>query len=226
MSKRSLTVEYKLEILKVYQEGHHSIAELASMYKVDWSSIMTWKYNFEKYGAEGLKEASSNKKYSKELKLAAIQDYKSGQYSIREVIRKYEISSTSLLRRWIKDYNGHRGIKATAKGMGYSMTKGRSTTWKERIDIVLYCLSNDKDYQKTAEIYEVSYQQVYQWVRKYEDGGDEALRDNRGRKKEEAELSPEEKMKFEMKKLERENERLRAENALLKKLEELERRRN
>ena len=107
-----------------------------------------------------------------------------------------------------------------------SMTKGRSTTWKERIDIVLYCLSNDKDYQKTAEIYEVSYQQVYQWVRKYEDGGDEALRDNRGRKKEEAELSPEEKMKLEMKKLERENERLRAENAFLKKLEELERRRN
>ena len=53
----------------------------------------------------------------------------------------------------------------------------------------------------------------------------EALRDRRGRKKEEVELSPEEKIKFEMKKLEKENERLRAENAFLKKLEELERRR-
>ena len=105
------------------------------------------------------------------------------------------------------------------------MTKGRKTTWEERIEIVLYCLENDKNYQKAAEIYEVSYQQVYQWVRKYEDGGDEALRDKRGRKKEEAELSPEEKMKLEMKKLERENERLRAENAFLKKLEEIERRR-
>ncbi|MEF7592745.1 helix-turn-helix domain-containing protein, partial [Bacillus thuringiensis] len=67
--------------------------------------------------------------------------------------------------------------------------------------------------------------QVYQWVKKYNNGGDEALKDRRGRKKEEQELSPEEKVKLEMKKLERENERLRAENAFLKKLEELERRR-
>ncbi|MEF7561335.1 helix-turn-helix domain-containing protein, partial [Bacillus thuringiensis] len=74
-------------------------------------------------------------------------------------------------------------------------------------------------------MYDVSYQQVYQWVKKYNNGGDEALKDRRGRKKEEQELSPEEKMKVEMKKLERENERLRAENAFLKKLEELERRR-
>lgn len=75
-----------------------------------------------------------------------------------------------------------------------------------------------------AETYGVSYQQVYQWVKRYEDGGDEALKDRRGRKKTEQELSPEEKMKLEMKKLEKENERLRAENAFLKKLDELERR--
>ena len=105
------------------------------------------------------------------------------------------------------------------------MTKGRKTTWEERIQIVLDCLGNGKDYQGTAETYEVSYQQVYQWVKKYEDGGDEALKDKRGRKKEEAELTPEEKIKLQMKKLERENERLRAENLFLKKLEEIERRR-
>ena len=55
------------------------------------------------------------------------------------------------------------------------------------------CLGNGKDYQITAETYEVSYQQVYQWVKKYEEGGEEALKDKRGRKKEEAELTPEEK---------------------------------
>ncbi|PWW31261.1 helix-turn-helix protein [Cytobacillus oceanisediminis] len=78
------------------------------------------------------------------------------------------------------------------------MTKGRNTTWVERIQIVLDCLGNGKDFKKTAEAYEVSYQQVYQWVRKYENGGDEALKDNRGRTKEEAELSQEEKMKLKM----------------------------
>jgi len=105
------------------------------------------------------------------------------------------------------------------------MTKGRKTTWDERIRIVLDCLDNGKDYQVTAETYKVSYQQVYQWVKKYEAGGDEALKDKRGRNKVEAELSPEEKIQLEMKRLERENERLRAENLFLKKLEELERRR-
>ncbi|PGY02213.1 helix-turn-helix domain-containing protein [Bacillus sp. AFS031507] len=105
------------------------------------------------------------------------------------------------------------------------MTKGRKTTLDERKQIVYYCLENDKDYQKAAETYQVSYQQVYQWVKKHEDGGDEALRDKRGKNKVESELSPEEKVKLEMRKLEKENERLRAENAFLKKLEEIERRR-
>jgi transposase len=40
--------------------------------------------------------------------------------------------------------------------------------------VVLYCIENGKDYQKAAEIYEVSYQQVYQGVKKYEIEGDES----------------------------------------------------
>ncbi|WP_337019025.1 helix-turn-helix domain-containing protein [Oceanobacillus massiliensis] len=86
-------------------------------------------------------------------------------------------------------------------------------------------MENKKDYQGTAEKYRVSYQQVYQWVKKYETKGSEGLKDNRGKTKSESELSPEEKLKLEMKRMEFENERLRAENAFLKKLEEIERRR-
>ena len=90
--------------------------------------------------------------------------------------------------------------------------------------IVLYCLANNHDYQGTAMQYQVSYQQVYQWVAKYESGGEEALTDGRGRKKAPEELTDIERQKLAMKKLEYENERLRAENALLKKLQQLERR--
>ena len=105
------------------------------------------------------------------------------------------------------------------------MTKGRSTTWQERIDIVQYCLAHKQDYQKTAEQHQVSYQQVYQWVKKYENGGQDALQDGRGRKKAHEELTEADQQKLAMKKLEYENERLRAENAFLKKLQEFERRR-
>ncbi|MNL78988.1 hypothetical protein D3C87_2055030 [compost metagenome] len=72
----------------------------------------------------------------------------------------------------------------------------------------------------------MSYQQVYSWVKKYEAGGEEALRDGRGRTKAPEELTEADRHnRLAMKKLEYENARLRAENAFLKKLEELERRR-
>ena len=103
------------------------------------------------------------------------------------------------------------------------MTKGRVTSWKERIEIALYCIAQSNDYQQAAEVYNVSYQQVYQWVKKYEAGSENALKDRRGRKKIEEELTPEDKTKISMKILEEQNEKLRAENAFLKKLAELER---
>ncbi|MBT2639439.1 IS3 family transposase [Bacillus sp. ISL-39] len=218
MSKRAHSLQDKIMIIKAMENGSQTISELEFLYKVNNLSIYEWVYKYEKYGVAGLKESPSWKVYSKELKQAAVQDVLSGNYSIREVTRKYEISSTSLLRKWIKKYNSHRELKDTSKGRTSTMTKGRNTTLNERKEIVLYCLENDKDYQKAAETYQVSYQQVYQWVQKYKDGGEEALRDKRGRKKEEVELSPEQKIKLEMQRLERENERLRAENLFPKKV--------
>lgn len=226
MSKRSYLPEIKLEILKMWEDGTATLVEIGKRYKVSESTIRKWKYKFDTYGVEGLKECSTWKRYTKELKLLAVSDYMSGLHSLIGVVEKYEISSHSVLQRWIKQYNNsHRELKDTSKGRTRSMTKGRKTTWDERIQIVLDCLGNGKDYQVTAETYQVSYQQVYQWVKKYENGGDEALKDKRGRNKIESELSPEEKIQLEMKRLERENERLRAENLFLKKLEEIERRR-
>ncbi len=106
------------------------------------------------------------------------------------------------------------------------MTQGRSTTWQERIDIALYCMAQERDYAKTAAQFKVSYNQVYQWVKKYENGGEDALQDGRGRNKAPEELTEAERHKLELKKLAYENERLRAEIAFLKKLKELKRRRN
>ena len=105
------------------------------------------------------------------------------------------------------------------------MAKGRSTTLDERLEIVMYCLQHEKNYDLTARCFNVSYQQVYHWTKKFEANGEEGLNDKRGKRKDEPELTPEEKTRREIKRLELENERLRAENAFLKKLEEIERRR-
>ncbi|MDT2276650.1 helix-turn-helix domain-containing protein [Paenibacillus larvae] len=58
------------------------------------------------------------------------------------------------------------------------------------------------------EKYDVSYSQVYAWVRKYKSGG-EALKDNRGRNKPAEELDDHERLKLRIKELEARNEYFR-----------------
>lgn len=224
MSKRSkYTAEEKLGILLEHEKGLRTIEDTISTYKITNYTLQDWKYKYRKYGIEGLRESQTWKRYSKALKEQAVLEYLTNKNSKQEIVKKYEISSRSVLTQWINNYNSHRELKPTTKGRSHSMTKGKTTSWKERIEIVFYCIAHNNDYQHAAEIYDVSYQQVYQWVKKYELGGEDALKDRRGRKKTEEELTPEDRVNLEMKKLKAENERLRAENAFLKKLEELER---
>ncbi len=104
------------------------------------------------------------------------------------------------------------------------MNKGRNTTYEERLETVQYCIARGNNYQETAERYQVSYHQVYSWVRKYNDGGEKALVDRRGKAKEETELTEVDRFKIEVRKLQKENYRLELENEFLKKLKELEKR--
>jgi transposase-like protein len=102
------------------------------------------------------------------------------------------------------------------------MTKSRNVDLKEKIEIVKYCIEQNKDYHKACEIYKVSYQQVYQWVKKYEKLGENGLIDRRGKTK--IDFTEEDKDKIEIRKLKKDNESLKMENDFLKKLQELERR--
>lgn len=168
------------------------------------------------------RRSHKNKKYSKELKLRAVQEYVNGENSQYGICRKYNISSHSILQGWIKCYNGHREMKRnnTAKGEIY-MTKGRKTTQEERTEIVAFCIEHGKDYGLTVETYKVSYQQIYMWVRKYEEKGVKGLTDRRGKAKPEDELTEEDRLRQENKILQAKIKDQEMEIALLKKLREL-----
>jgi len=224
MVPREHTATEKFAIIQEINEGRISVRAAVKEFVVSKSTLAKWRRRYRIYGYEGLEIRTRNRSYSAELKLQAVRDCLHGGMSQYEVIDKYKIASRNQLARWIQKYNGHSSLKAYT-GEKTAMTKGRSTTWQERIEIVLYCLAHQQDYGKAAKQYKVSYQQVYGWVQKYEAGGEESLRDGRGRTKAPEELTDADRHKLEMKKLESENERLRAENAFLKKLQELERRR-
>lgn len=103
------------------------------------------------------------------------------------------------------------------------MTKGRKTTFDERVEIVQYCIAHDHNYAETASRYSVSYQQARNYTVKYEAGGVEALRDRRGRTKPFDEMSELEKLRAENRILRAEKERAEMEALFLKKLDEIER---
>jgi transposase len=212
----------KLAVIKEWGQGLGTRAEAAQKYNISVQTLVKWRHRYELYGMEGLEVRIHKTSYPVELKLRAVQDYLSGQYSQYEIIDKYKIASRTQLKSWIDKYNSHSSLKPVNEG-AKAMTKSRSTTWQERIDIVLYCLAHQHDYRKAAEQFQVAYHQVYQWAKKYEDGGPDSLKDGRGRKKADETLNEADHQKLAMKKMEYENERLKAENAFLKKLQELQR---
>jgi transposase len=224
VSKVEHSASQKFAILQEIENGHIGVKAACSEFGISKTTLVKWRRRYQVYGYEGLASQTHNRSYSAELKLQAVKDYLYGGLSQYQIIDRYKIASRTQLANWIKKYNGHSNLRAYTGGKT-AMTTRRSTTWQERIDIVLYCLAHAKDYKKVVDQFQVSYQQVYGWVKKYEAGGQEALQDGRGRTKAPEELTEADHQMLATKKLEYENERLRAENAFLKKLQEFERRR-
>lgn len=219
--------EVKLEIVRRYIAGE-SASELVKEFMIEGkravSRIGKWRSKYETIGESAFNPSHRNKSYSKELKEAAIKDYLNGQGSLVVIANKYGISTHELLRKWIIKYNSHIETKDYSPKPEVYMAKSRKTTYEERLEIVNYCLVHEGSYKETAIKYGVNYAQVYTWVRKYKDHGEEGLADKRGRKKPEDEMNEEEKLRYQLKKEQAKNKYLEMENAALKKLEEIERR--
>jgi len=101
------------------------------------------------------------------------------------------------------------------------MTKGRKTTQEERAQIVAFCIEHGKNHALTVETYQVSYQQIYSWVRKYESSGVDGLVDRRGKPKAEDELTEVERLQQENRMLQAKLKDKEMEISMLKKLREL-----
>ena len=223
--KHKYTYDEKTKILLEYQTGIHGFRELCRIYGIAQQSLKDWIRLYETFGMEGLKTGSSATKYSRETKQAAVQDYQAHRAPVKEILKRYQIRSETQLRNWIRKYNGHEELKASGTGGAMIMTKGRKTSFDERIEIVQYCIAHDHNYAETAERYSISYQQARNYAIKYESGGVEALRDRRGRTKPLDEMSELERLRAENKVLRAEKERAEMEVSFLKKLDEIERRR-
>ena len=167
-----------------------------------------------------------NRVYPPELKLKAVQDYLSGAGSLEEISKKYKLRNDRQLSNWIKVYNAHGDFNSTKfSGGGSYMKPRRETTAEERVQIAMECIATGKNYGEIALKYQVSYQQVRTWTLRFEKMGEAGLQDRRGqRKKDQTPRTELEQAQIEIEQLKHKLYLVEMENALLKKLDEVERR--
>lgn len=164
MSKRKVSVEDKIYAVNLYLDGKESQHRIAAIFDVCIASVQQWIRNYESMGADAF-TLKGNKKYSKELKQQAVLDYLAGRGSQDDICKRYGIRSKAKLQIWIKKYNGHEELKSSGTGGNTIMTKGRKTTFEERVEIVQYCIAHGRNYTETAKQYQVSYQQANIYTR-------------------------------------------------------------
>ena len=224
MSRKSkIDPAEKVKMVERVLADEIGVVEAARLTGVDKASIRRWCNLYLSEGPTALMAQPNNKVYSQELKLQAVHEYLDGTSSQEEIAKKYHLRSSRQLSDWIKVYTTHGEIKSRASGGGSYMRKARSTTPEERLSIVQDCLANNKNYGAMALKYQCSYQQVRNWVKRYEEMGSAGLEDRRGRRAgTRPSRTPEEEMRDRIAELERRNRDLQMENDLLKKVRELE----
>ena len=225
MPKESiLSFETKLEIVTACLAGETTPRRIATGYDIGTRTVRDWISIYKTEGAAGLEPRNGNRKYSATVKESAVKEYLEGRLGQNSICEKYGIHSRSQLRNWMKVYNSGGNFNRKMSG-GSRMKQGRETTQEERVTIVKECLENGSNYGEIAIKYNVSYQQVYTWVKKFTELGEAGLDDRRGKRTADQEPRTEiEELKIQVAKLEHENYMLQMERDLLKKVDELERR--
>ena len=204
MAKSKTSPEFKIMLCQKYLQGEGSTISLAKDYGIGHTALQGWIKKYREHGESCFYSKPGNTHYRKEFKIKCVEEVLLKGYSVDDIVAKYNISDRSVLRCWILKYNANMELKDyDPKREVYMAEARRKTTLEERKEIVEYCIAHDNDYKSTAAHFDVSYSQVYSWVRKYQSQGEEGLTDKRGHRKTDEEVS--------------ELERLRRENARLKK---------
>ena len=148
--KVRLPSEKKIKIVKKYLAGKISVAKIIQKHGILKQTFQGWVRLYQTRGEEGLVPSATNRKYPTEIKIKAVQDYQAGAGSLCDICVKYDISNHSMVQKWIMMYNSHKEFEQPKSGGANYMAKGRETVQEERIEIVIHCISNNKNYIKTS----------------------------------------------------------------------------
>ena len=226
MERKKVSWEKQVEIVERYLRGEVGYRESVKAANNCKSSFRRWVAQYRKGGPSALLPPEKANTYPASLKLAVVKAYLSGEASMESLCGKYGLRSYTQIHNWVKVYNAHGDFNSRkSSGGGSYMKQGRGTSMEERIQIAKDCIASGKNYGEMAIKYQVSYQQVRSWVKRFEEQGEAGLEDRRGqRKKDQTARTELEQAQIEIEQLKHKLYLAEMERDLLKKLNEVERR--
>ena len=154
MAKPKFTAAQKVEIIEAYINGHVGYSQLQDIYGVHPDTIYGWISRYENYGIAAFSQGVGNKCYTKDFKLQCVRAYLNGEGSLNEIVARYNLSSNSILRNWVRCYNANIELEDyEPKREVYMAEARRKTTLEERKEIVNYCINHNNNYKGTASRY-------------------------------------------------------------------------
>ena len=222
--KAKYTKEQKVKACEDYLNGRKSAEQIRlelNMEKYGTRLVRKWAKSYRLNGHLIFDHKSTNNKYTKEFKEMIVQEYLLGHGSSEDLAVQYGICQDNTVSSWVRKYNSHIELKDYDPKPEVYMADTLKVNKEKKIEIIQYCIDHDHDYKGTAEFYGGNYAQIYNWVKKYESKGKDALEDRRGKRKSKELLTNLEKAQRRIAELERMNKRYQMENELLKKRQSL-----
>lgn len=111
--------EFKLKLVKEYENGNLGYKSLAKKYGIpDSSPIRKWVNFYKLYGKEGLSPKKSKEVYPVHFKLDVLQFMKQTGSSYQETANSFGIREYSMIANWNRAFNedGIEGLKPKQKG--------------------------------------------------------------------------------------------------------------
>ena len=105
------TLEERYQATSEYLSGQYSKHFICQKYTISKNTFDNWIRKYKAGGLDGLKESRTWKKYSVELKTAAVLEYLENGRSPKKICDIYNISSISVLHKWIDLYTNGKALK-------------------------------------------------------------------------------------------------------------------
>ncbi len=107
MPRSKYSPEFRAMVLQEYIDGEGSVHFLANKYGTGYTTLRGWINEYRIHGISAFCH-KTNRTYSKEFKIKCVEAVRNGEGTVDDIIARYGISSRSILRRWIMEYNANR----------------------------------------------------------------------------------------------------------------------